>query len=48
MNSFEKFFKNKLPDICKFFSSLKDVCISEKYYMNAVDVWNVFKMKTMG
>ena len=30
MNSFKKFFENKLPDSCKFFSSLKDKCISEK------------------
>ena len=38
MNSFEKFFENKLPDWCEFYSSLKDGrinkrdrCISEKY-----------------
>ena len=36
MDSFQKF---SLPDKCKFFSSLKDECIS--------DVWNVFKMNTM-
>ena len=30
MDSFEKFSENKLPDKCKFFSSLKDECISEK------------------
>ena len=28
MDSFKKFSKNKLPDRCKFFSSLKDKCIS--------------------
>ena len=28
MDSFEKFSENKLPDRCKFFSSLKDNCIS--------------------
>ena len=32
MDSFKKFSENKLPDKCKFFSSLKDKCISEKYY----------------
>ena len=48
MNSFEKFFEDKLPDKCKFFSSLKDKCISEKDYFKTVDVWNVFKMNTMG
>ena len=30
MDCFEKFSENKLPDKCKFFSSLKDECISEK------------------
>ena len=44
MDSFEKFFENK----CEFFSSLKDKCISEKDYLKAVNVWNVFKMNTMG
>ena len=48
MNSFETFSKDKLPDRCKFFSSLKDECISEKDYSYAIDVWNVFKMNTMG
>ena len=48
MNSFKKFSGNELPDTCKFFSSLKDVCIREKDYLKAVDVWNVFKMNTMG
>ena len=48
MNSFKKFSENKLPDRSKFFGSLKDVCISKKDYLKAVDVWNVFKMNTMG
>ena len=47
MNSFEKFSENKLPDKCKFFSSLKDECISEKDYLKANNIWNVFKMNTM-
>ena len=38
MNSFKKFSGNELPDTCKFFSSLKDVCIREKDYLKAVDV----------
>ena len=32
MNSFKNFSENKLPDTSKFFSSLKDECISEKDY----------------
>ena len=30
MDSFKKFSKDKLPDRCKFYSCLKDECISEK------------------
>ena len=48
MDSFQKFSENKLPDRCKFFSSLKDQCISEKDYLKADNIWNVFKMNTMG
>ena len=48
MNSFKKFSENKLPDKCKFFSSLKDKCISEKNYLKANNIWNVFKMNTVG
>ena len=48
MDSFEKFFEDKLPAKCEFFSSLKDRCISEKDYFKAINVWNVFKMNTMG
>ena len=44
----KSFFDEKLPDRCEFFSSLKDESISQKYYLNAIDVWNVFKMNTMG
>ena len=46
--SFQKFSENKLPNRCKFFSSLKDKCISEKDYLKANNIWNVFKMSTMG
>ena len=44
MNNFKKFSKDKLPDRCKFFSFLKYVCISEKDYLKAN---NMFKMNTM-
>ena len=47
MDSFEKFSENKLPDRSKFFSSLKDECISEKDYQRANNIWNVFKMNTV-
>ena len=48
MNRFKKFYEDKLPDRFKFFSSLKDECISEKDYLKAVDVLNVFKMNSVG
>ena len=38
MGSFEKFSEDKLPDRCKFFSSLKDECISEKDYLHTINV----------
>ena len=48
MDCFEKFFEDKLPDKCEFFSSLKDRCISKKDYFKAINVWDVFKTNTMG
>ena len=48
MDSFKRFSKNKLPDRSKIFSPLKDKCISEKEYERANNVWNVFKMNSMG
>ena len=48
MDSFKKLSENKLPDRCKFFSSLKDVCISEVDYLKDDNIWNVFKMNTIG
>ena len=48
MNSFKKFYENKLPDKREFFSSLNDKCISEKDYERANNVWNAFKMIAMG
>ena len=48
MNNFKKFSEDKLPDRCKFFSSLKDVCVTEKQYLKANNIWDVFKMNIMG
>ena len=48
MKSLKKFSKDKIPDTSKFYSSLKDECVGEKDYLDAVNAWNVFKMKTMG
>ena len=47
MNSF-KISEDKLLDSSKIFSSLKDEFISEKDYLKADNIWNVFKMKTVG
>ena len=47
MDSFKKFSEDKLPDGFKFYSSLKDECISEKDYLHAINVWNVFKINTI-
>ena len=48
MDSFKKFSEHKLADKCEFFGSLKDKCISVKDYSRAINVWNTFKMNTMG
>ena len=48
MDSFKKFSENKLPERCKFFSSLKDECIGEKDYEKTKNIWNTFKIKTLG
>ena len=47
MDSFKKFSEDRLPNRYEFYSSLKDECISKKYYLHAINVWNVFKMNTM-
>ena len=47
MDSFKKFSEDKLSDRCELYSSSKDKCISEKDYLHANNVWNVFKMNTM-
>ena len=36
-----------MPDIDKFFNSLKDCGISEKEYQRACNVWRVFKIKNL-
>ena len=38
---------NCLIKVSKFFSSLKDKCISKKEYDRAINVWNVFKIKIL-
>ena len=47
-DSFKKFEETNLPDIVKFFTSLKDYGISEKEYQRAYDVWRVFEIKDLG
>ena len=48
MDSFKKFFDEKLPGISKFHSYLKDECISEKDYLHAINVLNTLERKTIG
>ena len=47
-NSFKRFKETNLPDIDKFFSSLKDCRISEGEYQRSCDVWKVFEIKNLG
>ena len=47
MNNFKRFNKTKLPSKDKFFSSLKDVDISEKEYSRAKNIWNTFNIKNL-
>ena len=48
MDSFKKFSEDKLLNKSKVFSSLKDECISEKDYQRANNIWNAFKMNSIG
>ena len=41
-------FDEKLPDRYDLFSSLKDERINEADYLHAINIWNTFKMNTMG
>ena len=45
---FKRFSESKLPDIDKFFSSLKDCGISEKECQRADNVRKVFEIKYLG
>ena len=47
-DSFKKFKESKLPDIDKFFSSVKDCGIRDQEYQRAVKIWEVFKMENLG
>ena len=47
IDCFKKFSDDKLPERCELLSSLKDECISKKYYLHAIDVWIMFKMNTV-
>ena len=38
MKSFKTFSEDKLPDKCKFFTSLKDEYVSEKDYSRAINI----------
>ena len=48
IDSFKKFSEDKLSNKYKFLSSLKDKCVSEKDYLKANNIWNVFKMNAVG
>ena len=49
MGGFEKCSEDKLPDRCEFYSFFKkDERISETNYLHAINIWNIFKMNTMG
>ena len=48
MDSFKKFSEDTLLDRSKFYSSLKDKCISGKDYLHANNVWNVFRINKLG
>ena len=48
VGSLKRFNEDKLPDKCEFFSSLKDKCISKEEYDRAINIWNVFRIKTLG
>ena len=37
-----------MPDKCEYFSSIKDKCISKEEYDRAINLWNIFKIKTLG
>lgn len=48
MDSFDKFNQTELPPINKFYSSLTGKSIEIEDYQHALNVWNVFKCRTLG
>ena len=42
------FFEKQLLDGSKFHSSLKNECVSKKKSLDANNIWNMFRMNTMG
>ena len=48
MNNFKNLFDDRLVNKYGFYSSLRGECISDKDYLRAVNVWNIFDMKTVG
>ena len=48
MDSFEKFNKTELPTKEEFYSVLNNEHITDKQYEHAQNVWNTFKLKSMG
>ena len=48
MDSFERFYEDKLPDKKPFYKSLKNKHVSEKDYLHTVKRWNNFQIKNMG
>ena len=48
IESFKRIFDDKLSDRREFYIFLKDEWVCEKDYKHAVNIWNMFKLKTMG
>ena len=48
MDSFEKFNKTELPTKEEFYSILSDEHITDEDYQHAKNVWNTFKLQSMG
>ena len=44
----KRFFEGKLPDRSRFYSFLKDKCISEKDYLHAINILEYLKKKNNG
>ena len=48
MDSFEKFKQTELPTKEQFYSILNNEHITDEYYQHAQNVWNTFKLQSMG